>query len=81
LLEIYETYPEIFSLLSQGEININLIHGAIEAFLDFLQFKEDLEYKLSQLDVSDLKTLAADAVKSNNIDTIRALIDFRNAMS
>ena len=81
LLEIYETYPEIFSVLSQGELNIELIHGAIQAFLDFLQFKEALENQLSQLDVSELKALAAETVKANNINTIRALINFRNAVS
>ena len=81
LLEIYETYPEIFSVLSQGNLNIELIHGAIEAFLDYLQFKENLENQLSQLDVSELKTLASDAIQSNDIRTIRALIDFRNAVS
>ena len=81
LLQIYETYPEIFSVLSQGNSNIELIHGAIQAFLDFLQFKEDLENQLSQLDVSELKTLASDAIQSNDIRTIRALIDFRNAVS
>lgn len=81
LLQIYETYPEIFSILSQGNLNIELIHGAIEAFLDYLQFKENLENGLSQLNISELKTLAADAIQSNDIRTIRALIDFRNAVS
>lgn len=81
LLQIYETYPEIFSVLSRGELNIELIHGAIQAFLDFLQFKEDLENKLSQLEVTELKALAADAVQSNDIRTIRALIDFHNAVN
>ncbi len=81
LLQIYETYPEIFSILSQGKLNIELIHGAIQAFLDFLQFKENLENQLSQLDVSELKALAAETVKANNINTIRALINFRNAVS
>lgn len=80
LLQIYETYPEIFSVLSQGELNIELIHGAIQAFLDFLQFKEDLENKLSQLEVTELKALAADAVQSNDIRTIRALMDFHSAV-
>lgn len=81
LLQIYETYPEIFSVLSRGELNIELIHGAIQAFLDFLQFKEDLENKLSKLEVTELKALAADAVQSNDIRTIRALIDFHNAVN
>lgn len=81
LLKIYETYPEIFSVLSQGELNIELIHGAIQAFLDFLKFKEDLENKLSKLKVSELKALAANAVQDNNSCTIKALIDFYNAVS
>lgn len=81
LLKIYETYPEIFSVLSQGKVNIELIHGAIEAFLDYLKYKENLENKLSQLEVSELKALAADAVKVNNTTTIKALIDFYNTVS
>ena len=81
LLKIYETYPEIFSVLSQGKLNIELIHGAIEAFLDYLQYKENLENKLSKLEVSELKALAADAVQDNNSCTIKALINFYNAMN
>lgn len=81
LLQIYETYPEIFSVLSQGKLNIELIHGAIQAFLDFLQFKENLENQLSQLNVSQLKDIAADAICTNDANTIKALIDFKRALS
>lgn len=81
LLEIYETYPEIFSILSKGESNIELIQGAAQAFLDFLKFKENLENKLSQLNVSQLKNLAADAVHNNDMRTIKALIAFQRALN
>jgi len=39
-----------------------------------------LENKLSQLEVTELKALAADAVQSNDIRTIRALMDFHSAV-
>ena len=81
LLEIYETYPEIFSALSRGELHIELIQGAIGAFLDYLKFKENLEKQLSQLNVSQLKDIAADAIHTNDANTIKALIDFKRALS
>lgn len=81
LLEIYETYPEIFSVLSQGKANIELIQGAVQAFLDFLKFKENLENQLSQLNVQQLKSLAADAIHTNDERTIKALIAFQRALN